>query len=241
MAFQRKIWTDRLVETPNRRKLVDVDTEEEKIVDVTREEGNVFSVGDKFDEANMNNLELRIKDGFDSLAEVARTGSYTDLINQPEGLPAIGGVADEIAGIGDADAIRALIKESGGESYRPIDYVEGDLKFYEDPFNVRYIGINGEIPVDSPMIAKYSDKGGNITTSIIFKDSGMELFNVKIQPVETTFYTDNMDKSGFITKFEDGSEISAQAIFSQGVLSGFRFNNGKMWKIYNASGDMPDI
>lgn len=241
MAFQRKTWTDRLVETPNRRKLINVDTKEETIVDISREEGEVFALGDKFNEANMNNLELRIKEGFDTLPNVAKTGSYKDLIDKPEAMPANGGSADEIKGIGDAEAIKDLIAQGGGSSFQQVEYKEGDKKYYEDPFHIRYKGVNGELPAESPMIAKYHDGGDSISTSIIFKDTGMELFNVKIQPTETVLYTDNIEKSGFTTTYEDGSTISAKAVFSLGVFKGFLFNNGKMWNIRYASGDMPEI
>ena len=241
MAFQRKTWTDRLVETPNRRKLINVDTEEEIIVDISREEGEVFAVGDKFDEANMNNLELRIKEGFDTLPAVAKTGSYNDLIDKPESMPANGGSADEIKGIGDAEAIKDLIAQGGGSSFQQVGYEEGEDRYYEDPFHIRYKGVNGEVPEQFPMIAKYRDVGNSIAASIIFKDDGMEFFNAKIQPTETVFYTDNIEKSGFTTTYEDGSTISAKAVFTLGVFQGFLFNNGKMWKIKHANGDMPEI
>ena len=193
MAFQRKIWKDRLVETPNRRKLIDIETEEEKVYDISREEGEVFEIGDKFDEANMNNLELRIKEGFDTLADVARTGDYNDLENTPSSLPANGGKADEIIGIGDAEAIKKLIDSAGGGNYIPATYIEGDLPYYENFFCLRYKGVNGEVPLNPPTIAKYHDTENKISTSITFKDSGMEFFNAKIQPLETTFYTDNIE------------------------------------------------
>jgi hypothetical protein len=241
MAFQRKQWTDRLVETPNRRKLVNVATEEETIVDITREEGNVLAVGDRFDEANMNNLELRIKEGFDTLAEVSRTGEYKDLNNTPTSLPANGGEADSIKGLGDAEAIKEIIKASGGDNVIRADYEEGDLPLFETPFNIRFKPKDGSIVQSPPMIAKYSDNEDKISTAITFADDGMEFFNAKIQPTRTTCYVDNIEKSGYITKFEDGSTISAKAVFEAGVFKGFKYSNGKYWIIENASGDMPEF
>ena len=241
MAFQRKEWTDRLVETPNRRKLINVNTEEETIVDITREEGEVLAVGDRFDEANMNNLELRIKDGFDSLAKVANTGEYSDLNNTPDSLPANGGEADSIKGIGDADDIKQLIISAGGDNFKTSGYEEGDLPYFETPFNIRMKPADGSVVEEPPMICKYSDTEDKISTSITFLDDGMELFNVKIQPTDTTFYVDNIEKAGFITKFEDGSTISAKVIMEANVFKGFQFSNGKNWLIKNASGDMPDF
>lgn len=245
MAFQRKQWKDRLVETPNRRKLINVTTEEETIVDITREEGEVLSIGDRFDEANMNNLELRIKEGFDTLADVAETGSYKDLSDTPQSLPANGGEADSIKGLGNADAIKRLISQAGGDGYKPADYTEGNSPYFETPFNVRYKPAKEEDydKLETPIIAKYSDdpKIDAITTSIAFLDDGMELFNVKIQPIDTVVYTDNPEKMGFVTKFEDNSTISGKAVIVSGVFQGIKFSNGKMWNFSFGSGDFPDF
>lgn len=69
MAFEKKTWDDRLTEFPGRRRLVDVDTGQEYVVDVTREEGLVTKVGDAFSGSNMNDLEERIADGFNACPE----------------------------------------------------------------------------------------------------------------------------------------------------------------------------
>ena len=67
MAFVPKEWKDRLAEFAGRRKLTNVSTGEEMIVDVVRNEGTVSQEGDAFSAANMNDLEQRIKDGFDKV------------------------------------------------------------------------------------------------------------------------------------------------------------------------------
>lgn len=64
MAFEKKTWEDRLVEFPGRRRLIDVETGKEYVMDVSREEGLVTKVGDAFSGNNMNGLENRIADGF---------------------------------------------------------------------------------------------------------------------------------------------------------------------------------
>lgn len=66
MAFIKKEWKNRLVEFAGRRKLTRVagSIDNQIIVDVTREEGAVSQQGDAFSEANMNDLEQRIEDGF---------------------------------------------------------------------------------------------------------------------------------------------------------------------------------
>lgn len=67
MAFITKVWKDRLVEYAGRRKLTNVATGEELLVDVSRSEGTVNQAGDAFSATNMNNLEQRIKNEFDNL------------------------------------------------------------------------------------------------------------------------------------------------------------------------------
>lgn len=67
MAFVTKTWKDRLVEYAGRRKLKNVATGEEVLMDVSRSEGTVSQAGDDFSAANMNNLEQRIKNEFDTV------------------------------------------------------------------------------------------------------------------------------------------------------------------------------
>lgn len=64
MAFSKKTWANRVSEHPTRRKLTNVDTGVETIVDVAREEGIVSQEGDAFSRTNMNDLEQRIEDAF---------------------------------------------------------------------------------------------------------------------------------------------------------------------------------
>lgn len=69
MAFVKKTWKDRLVEFPGRRLLTRISgsADGQMVVDVARNEGNVPQAGDPFSAANMNDLEQRIGDEFDTL------------------------------------------------------------------------------------------------------------------------------------------------------------------------------
>lgn len=75
MAFEIKTWVDRVVEYAGRRKLTNVTTGTEELVDVARSEGTVSKEGDAFNAKNMNDLEQRIHDTF---AEVTKV--YTDVV-----------------------------------------------------------------------------------------------------------------------------------------------------------------
>lgn len=69
MAFNKKIWKDRLVEYAGRRQLkrISGDSNGTMVVEVTRAEGTISQAGDAFSAANMNDLEQRIGDEFDEL------------------------------------------------------------------------------------------------------------------------------------------------------------------------------
>lgn len=66
MAFNKKTWKNRVSEQPQRRLLTPTDGGTSYTVDVTRQEGIVVEEGDAFSAQNMNDLEQRIKNTFDS-------------------------------------------------------------------------------------------------------------------------------------------------------------------------------
>ena len=76
MAFSLKTWVNRISEYPNRRKLTHEDGSTE-LVTVARAEGQISAKGNAFSAEEMNDLENRIKVGFD---EVNR--SLTDVVSQ---------------------------------------------------------------------------------------------------------------------------------------------------------------
>lgn len=66
MAFVKKTWKDRIVQYANRRLLTKSGGVVEQVT-VTRDEGTISEAGDQFNASNMNDLEQRVKDGFDDL------------------------------------------------------------------------------------------------------------------------------------------------------------------------------
>lgn len=65
MAFEKKTWTDRLVEFANRRILTDTSGGTATYT-VARSEGVVMNEGDPFNAETMNNMEQRIADAFEA-------------------------------------------------------------------------------------------------------------------------------------------------------------------------------
>lgn len=66
MAFSLKTWVNRISEYPNRRKLTHEDSSTE-LVTVARAEGQISAEGNAFSAEEMNDLENRIKGGFDEV------------------------------------------------------------------------------------------------------------------------------------------------------------------------------
>lgn len=64
MAYSKKTWVNRVSQFPTRRRLINVEGEED-VFDISREEGNITTAGDSFSAENMNDLEERISDAFD--------------------------------------------------------------------------------------------------------------------------------------------------------------------------------
>jgi hypothetical protein len=94
MAISMKNWKDRITQYPNRRKLINVSTGEETIVDVVRAEGNVTEAGDTFTASNMNDLEDRIEDAFDGLT--AADISYSAGVSVADKLDSLTGSVNTI-------------------------------------------------------------------------------------------------------------------------------------------------
>lgn len=63
-VFTQRLWKDGKVQYPGRRRLVNVNTQEEKTVQVNREEGLITEAGDEFNAASLNNLEVRLSLAF---------------------------------------------------------------------------------------------------------------------------------------------------------------------------------
>lgn len=67
MSFVKKTWEDRISEYPTRRKIIDVDSGGEKMVDVERAEGEVANAGTALSADNFNDLEDRIFSAFNDV------------------------------------------------------------------------------------------------------------------------------------------------------------------------------
>lgn len=67
MEYFKKIWNNRVSEFPNRRILLNNETQEETVVTVSRDEGLVRQPGNQFSAEEMNDLENRVEAGLTSV------------------------------------------------------------------------------------------------------------------------------------------------------------------------------
>ena len=81
ISFLRKLWKDGVSEYPSRRLLVNVDSGEQTLVNVEKSVGMVSQEGDPWNAENMNGLEGRIEEGFNSVKTEMQT-SLTSLENR---------------------------------------------------------------------------------------------------------------------------------------------------------------
>lgn len=75
--FVKKTWSNRVVQYPNRRRRID--TGQANVFEYQREEGTIFSAGDPFNQATMNNLEERIYNAVHGLA-INTSGNALDIM-----------------------------------------------------------------------------------------------------------------------------------------------------------------
>lgn len=90
MAYVSKVWVDRQTEYPTRRKLAFDDGTGDKIVTVSREEGQIYEAGDIFDANTMNTLESRIAAGIAEKQDILIPGNGIR-IDQDNVISATGG------------------------------------------------------------------------------------------------------------------------------------------------------
>ena len=90
MAYVSKVWVDRQTEYPTRRKLAFDDGTGDKIVTVSREEGQIYEAGDIFDANTMNNMESRIAAGIAEKQDILIPGNGIR-IDQDNVISATGG------------------------------------------------------------------------------------------------------------------------------------------------------
>ena len=76
MAFSLKTWVNRISEYPNRRKLTHEDGSTE-LVTVARAEGQISAEGNAFSAEEMNDLENRIKGGFEEVTQSLNNSKKT--------------------------------------------------------------------------------------------------------------------------------------------------------------------
>lgn len=179
MAFVTKTWKDRLVEYAGRRKLKNVATGEEVLMDVSRSEGTVSQAGDAFSAANMNNLEQRIKNEFDTVNSSFGTLSF-GVDSNGKAYYKIGG-ADTEYPFKNGNDVKVVSLSGTGRVSKNIDfsYLTNYSELTNDAFAVCPTGVQnyGSSPNTSLTIStSYNTKTGILTVTAN-EDDGFR-FNV---------------------------------------------------------------
>lgn len=142
MAFVTKTWKDRLVEYAGRRKLKNVATGEEVLMDVSRSEGTVSQAGDAFSAANMNNLEQRIKNEFDTVNSSLNWKILSSKIGSVDiDLPSIFSELHVVVNVGNTSVSDTWCKVAFNLIYdeltnQSIPYTAGSYRIQEDNVSV---------------------------------------------------------------------------------------------------------
>lgn len=142
MAFVTKTWKDRLVEYAGRRKLKNVATGEEVLMDVSRSEGTVSQAGDAFSAANMNDLEQRIKGEFDTVNSSLNWKSISSKIGSVDiDLPSIFSELHVVVNVGNTSVSDTWCKVAFNLIYdeltnQSIPYTAGSYRIQEDNVSV---------------------------------------------------------------------------------------------------------
>ena len=142
MAFSKKTWVNRLVEFPSRRIITSMggSLESSMIIDVERDEGEIFQEGDELSAENMNKFEQRIADEFSHVeTEISETKKS---VSDGKGLIAAAITAKKVAASASdsfavlAQKIRSIISGSGNAVRA--DVLEG--KTFTNDDGVEYTG-----------------------------------------------------------------------------------------------------
>ena len=114
MAISMKNWKDRITQYPNRRKLINVSTGEETIVDVVRAEGNVTEDGDTFTAANMTDFESKIYNAIYPVGSIYMSVDNTNPSSLFGGTWVAWGAGRVPVGVDSGDSDFDTVEETGG-------------------------------------------------------------------------------------------------------------------------------
>jgi len=205
--FIQKQWKDRVVQYPNQRKLTDISTNQEQVVKAERDEGTIFEEGNKFNQAEMNDMEKRIGDAFNIVDKkldiafkensdiVTQLGNGEDKIKSSSDFVVSSACDFEVEGAlqevgGELQPLRGVAIEAVGKNL--FDKNKANLKGYYDPND---IFVSSKVDSSTDFIAikentTYFQNDGT-TQYVNFYDN-----NFKLLRNETT------NKDGVIGRFQ---------------------------------------
>lgn len=165
--FEKKSWTDRLTEYPKRRRLTEVEGQP-NVFDVDREEGTISDEGTAFNSTNMNSLEDRISEAFDSIETKINTAREGVQLYSSNGSNGTITLSDNVS---NYDYLEIYYKEEQAESFHCIKVTPTfkpkwqamDIRYSSDGymvFNVKKFTITGTTITQSDGRYANFPKGG---------------------------------------------------------------------------------
>lgn len=155
--FEKKSWTDRLTEYPKRRRLTEVEGQP-NVFDVDREEGTISDEGTAFNSTNMNSLEDRISEAFDSIETKINTARAGVQLYSSSGSNGTITLSDNVS---NYDYLEIYYKEEQAESFHCIK-VTPTFKPKWQAMDIRYSSGDGYMVFN---VKKFTITGTTITQS----------------------------------------------------------------------------
>lgn len=236
IEFEKKLWVDRDVQHPYRRKIKKVsNVDGDDIIDIERYEGDIKEIGDAFDSPTMNNLEDRITQlSLDIELELNNLQDQIDELSEQ---------IEEGGGSGGGGGGGKIGKEFKDLSYEEQDEDDEEReKIYEDAIGIRYKPKGGETTkVEDFAIRKFSEHDKNkVTTGIFFTDEGSSLYNFQTLPARTRLFVENELDMGALVDFHDGTSLTIKPYYEGQSFIGFKYNNGYQHQITFNHGDFSE-
>lgn len=203
-GFIKKLWLDSVVEFPNRRRIKNIATNEETVVDVTREVGTVSQSGNQWSALEMNELEDRISSAF------ANVPTYDgDEEISPEDLEKID--ADYLNGYGaehyatkdDIDDLNADLTYKKLSVWNPTKAITIPSEWTEAK---AYVLVDGDVYYEFDLIKTLLDgdarylRNGHYTTASNYSEVTLKVQN-NVVTVHHVYYNSTTDMEKFNALF----------------------------------------
>ena len=212
--FSKKTWKDFIAEYPNRRKIKNVDTQEEQIVEVQLDVGTIQENGDKWQMSSMNDLEDRIDSAFEDIED-----SVSVYVEE----------ASEYADDAAASSVNALNRKRDAEAWAigtregiPVESTdlqyENNAKYYSDQAR----SDASDASTSKSEAASYSNQASNYASNAETAKLNAQSSATSAQQSYIAAGNKALEAEGIANGTQNGVPVTSQ--------SPYYHNNAKYWK-----------